>query len=101
MTSRAGLTSIAQLMQALDLENTVNQTLPKSISNRDFPHANYFNTLILMMHEGSFKLDHVKQITDDKALRTLLELKNVPKPSSLGDGFAVWKNAISKILATD
>lgn len=71
-------------MQALDLKNTVNQVLPKPKSNRAFPPADYFNTLILMMHEGDFQLDHVSRLADDTALRTLLELENIPKPSSLG-----------------
>jgi len=84
LTSRAGLTSIAHVMQALDLEKTINQVLPKPKSNRAIAHADYFSTLILMMHEGSFQLDHVANIAEDKALCTLLGLENIPKPSSLG-----------------
>jgi hypothetical protein len=71
-------------MQSIDLTDTINTTIPAPESNRAIAHANYFKTLILMMHEGSFHLDHVKNIADDKALCTLLELENIPRPSSLG-----------------
>lgn len=84
LTSRAGLTSIAHVMQAIELETTINQAFPQPKSNRAIPHADYFTTLILMMHEGSFKLDHVANIAEDKALCTLLGLENIPKPSTLG-----------------
>ena len=84
LTSRAGLTSIAHVMQAVKLEEVVNQTFPKPKSNRAIPHADYFTTLILMMHEGSFQLDHVANIAEDKALCTMLGLEKIPKPSTLG-----------------
>lgn len=84
LTSRAGLTTIAHVMQAIELETTINQIFPQPKSNRAIPHADYFSTLILMMHEGSFQLDHVANIAEDKALCTLLGLENIPKPSTLG-----------------
>lgn len=93
LTSRAGLTSITQLIQALKLENTIQNTFDTPKSNRAIPHADYFKTLILMMHEGSFRLDHVSHIADDKALKILLGLKNIPKPSSLGG----WLRRMGKI----
>jgi len=84
LTSRAGLTSVSYLMQALDFKNTVNQVMPTSKSNRAISHADYFSTFMLMMHEGSFRLDHVANIANDNALCQLLDLDNIPKPSSLG-----------------
>lgn len=93
LTSRAGLSSVAQLMESLDFNDIVNQAFPKPKSNRAFPQSDYFNTLIIMMHEGSFPLDHVAHIADDKALCTLLGLDNVPKPSSLG----AWLHRMGEI----
>ena len=93
LTSRAGLTTIAHVIQAIDLENTINQTFPKPKSNRAIPHADYFSALILMMHEGSFSLDHVSNIADDRALCTVLGLDKIPKPSTLG----AWLRRMGKI----
>ncbi len=39
---------------------------------------------MLMQHEGSFHLDDVRHINDDKALRTVLGLNKIPQASSLG-----------------
>lgn len=71
-------------MESIDLTETINNSIPAPESNRATPHANYIHTLILMLHEGSFRLDHVKHIADDKALCTLLDLETIPKPSSIG-----------------
>ena len=93
LTSRAGLTSIAHIIQAVGLEKAIYQAFPKPESNRAIPHADYFITLILMMHEGSFSLDHVSNIADDEALCTVLGLDKIPKPSTLGS----WLRRMGKI----
>lgn len=37
-----------------------------------------------MLHEGSFHLDDVRHLSDDDALRLVLDLKTIPQASSLG-----------------
>jgi hypothetical protein len=46
-----------------------------------------------MMHEGSFQLDHVANIAEDKTLCILLGLEDIPKPSTLGG----WLRRMGKI----
>ena len=84
LTSRAGLLAIAQLMESLQLAERVDAHFPQPKSNRGFKPSIFVQTFILMQHEGSFHLDDVRHLSDDQALRTVLDLKNIPHASSLG-----------------
>jgi hypothetical protein len=84
LTSRAGLLSIAQLMDTLRLSERIDSHFPLPLSNRGFKPSVFVQTFILMQHEGSFHLDDVRHLSDDSALRTVLDLKNVPQASTLG-----------------
>ena len=85
LTSRAGLTCIAQVMDQLNLGQLIDHHFPLPQSNRGFNPSVYIQTLILMQHEGSFHLDDVRHINDDDALREILELKKIPQASTLGE----------------
>lgn len=84
LTSRAGLLSSAQVMESINLSERIDKYFPAPKSNRGFKPSTFIETLILMQHEGSFHLDDVRHIQDDKALRTVLGLKNIPQATSLG-----------------
>lgn len=84
LTSRAGLLAIAQLMQSLQLSERVDQLLPQPNSNRAFKTSAYVQTFLLMLHEGSHHLDDVRHLSNDEALRTVLDLHTIPQASSLG-----------------
>lgn len=84
LTSRAGLLAIAQLMESLQLSERIDQLFPQPKSNRGFKPSVFVQTFILMMHEGSFRLDDVRHLSDDQALRSVLDLKTIPQASSLG-----------------
>lgn len=85
LTSRAGLLSIAQLMRSMKLSERIDKTFPLPKSNRGFNPSVFFQTLILMQHEGSFHLDGVRNIREDKALLKVLGIKSVPQASSIGN----------------
>ena len=57
LTSRAGLLSIAHLMDSLSLTERIDQHFPQPKSNRGYRPSEFIKTLILMQHEGSFHLD--------------------------------------------
>lgn len=57
--------------------------LPKS--NRGFNPSVFVNSLVLMQHEGGIRLDDLKHIQKDHALKKLLGLKNIPNPDSVGN----------------
>ena len=82
LTSRAGLLTIAQLMSDLKLQDRIDQhfTLPKS--NRGFNPSAFIQTFILMQHEGSVRLDDVRHLNEDEALKTILGLTVIPKQCS-------------------
>lgn len=85
LTSRAGLLPIAQLMESLNLSERIDQHFPLPNSNRGFRPCEFIKTFILMQHEGSFHLDDVRHLQDDEALRTVLDLNNIPQATTLGD----------------
>lgn len=84
LTSRAGLLAIAQVMETINLSERIDKYFPAPKSNRGFKPSLFIETLILMQHEGSFHLDDVRHLNDDKALRTVLGLTKLPQASSLG-----------------
>jgi len=84
LTSRAGLLTIAQIMESIHLSERIDKYFPSPKSNRGFKPSTFIETLMLMQHEGSFHLDDVRHINDDKALRTVLGLNKIPQASSLG-----------------
>ena len=84
LTSRAGLLAVAQLMDTLQLSERIDLHFPLPLSNRGFKPSEFVQTFILMQHEGSFHLDDVRHLSDDTALRTLLDLRNIPQASTLG-----------------
>lgn len=85
LTSRAGLLAIAQLMDSLSLTERIDRHFPSPHSNRGYKPSEFIKTLILMQHEGSFHLDDIRHIQDDEALRTVLDLNQLPRATTLGD----------------
>lgn len=85
LTSRAGLLSVALLMEQLELAKHLDKAFPKPKSNRGIAASSYFEALILMQHQGLFHLDDVKHLHEDQALSQVLGMKNMPKASALGN----------------
>jgi len=85
LTSRAGLLVIANIMSTIRLADTIDQHFPLPKSNRGFNPSIFLQTLILMHHEGSFHLDDVRHLSDDDALRTVLNLTDIPQACTLGN----------------
>jgi hypothetical protein len=85
LTSRAGLLTIAQLMDSLNLGERIDKHFPLPGSNRGYKPSAFIQTFILMQHEGCFHLDDVRHLHDDTALRSVLALDRIPKANALGD----------------
>ena len=96
LTSRAGLLSIAHLMDSLSLTERIDQHFPQPKSNRGYRPSEFIKTLILMQHEGSFHLDDIRHLQDDEALRRVLALKKLPQATTLGD----WLRRVGAQLQT-
>lgn len=106
LTSRAGLLSIAELMNSLGLADRIDACFHKPGSNRGFQPSVFIETMILMQHEGGFHLDDVRHIQEDKALQTLLGLEQIPQAASLGNWLrrmgkhCQWKTALKQVNQT-
>lgn len=110
LTSRAGLLSIAQLMQTLQLSEHIDQQFPPPGSNRGFSPSTFIESLILMQHEGSFRLDEVRNLHEEQALLSLLGMKQIPTARALGEwlrrmgnnasAFKAWNRVNQRILQT-
>lgn len=85
LTSRAGLVCVATLMQSIDFVQAVNHHFSQPQSNRGFKPSVFVTSMMLMLHEGGKCLDDLQYIRQDKALRLLLGLNQVPESDSLGD----------------
>ena len=59
LTSRAGLLTVALLMEQLELSKHLDEAFPEPKSNRGIVASSYLETLILMQHQGFFHLDDV------------------------------------------
>ena len=66
------------------MSERINKYFPLPKSNRGFKPSSFIQTLILMQHEGGFHLDDVRHIHEDEALKMVLNLKQLPKASSIG-----------------
>jgi hypothetical protein len=84
LTSRAGLLTIGQLMESMQLAERVDKHFPKPKSNRGFMPSTYIQTLVLMQHQGHFHLDEVRHPSEDTALTDVLGLTTIPHASTLG-----------------
>ena len=85
LTSRGGLLAIATLMKELNLSSLIDKHFVQPKSNRGFSPSVFLNSLILMQHEGGIRLDDLKYLKKDTALRKLLGMKCIPQPDSVGD----------------
>jgi hypothetical protein len=85
LTSRVGLLLIAQLMKSINLTETSDQYFPQPKSNRSFKPSLFLQTFILIHHEGSLHLDGGLHLSEDDALRTVLNLDDIPQASTLGN----------------
>jgi hypothetical protein len=85
LTSRAGLVSVAQLMQTIGFEQIVDQHFPLPKSNRGFKPSTFVQSFMLMFLEGGQCLEDLQYIRQDQALRLLLGINKVPESDSAGD----------------
>jgi len=87
LTARAGVAILGEYLKGMNLEKLCNTNLPKAKRNNGYSAFEFIFPLILMLHSGGRFLDDIREIMVDKALATLLKIKNIPTA-----------NAVSKYL---
>lgn len=85
LTSRGGLTILAQVMSQLNLSNLINRHFPRPGSNRGYRASDYVNTFIMMLNEGGQCLDDVRHLKGESDLLSILGLGTIPSADAMGD----------------
>ena len=85
LTSRGGLTLIAEVMSQLRLTELVDQHFPIPGSNRGFSASDYVNTFVMLVNEGGRCLEDVRHLKRESALLSVLGLSTIPSADAMGD----------------
>lgn len=85
LTSRAGLSCVAQVIQGINLSDVVDHHFPVPGSNRGYRASTYVHTFMLMLHEGGRCLEDVRHLRSESSLLSVLGFKSLPSSDALGD----------------
>lgn len=85
ITSRAGLGLFGEFMHSQRLSTLLNSKITGFKSNHSYSPSDYVAPLLLMLHGGGRYLEDVREISLDRALLDLLQIKQVPSTSAIGD----------------
>jgi hypothetical protein len=78
LTPRTGVAIFGEYLKGMNLEKLCNTNLPKAKRNNGYSAFEFIYPFILMLHSGGRFLDDIKEIRADKALTTLLKIRNIP-----------------------
>ena len=78
LTPRIGIAILGEYLKGMNLEQLCNENLPKARRDNGYLAFEFIYPLILMLHSGGRFLDDIREIKIDKALTTLLKIKNIP-----------------------
>ena len=78
LTPRTGVAILGEYLKGMNLEILCNESLPKAKRNNGYSAFEFIYPYILMLHSGGRVLDDIRKIKIDKALKTLLKIKNIP-----------------------
>jgi hypothetical protein len=88
ITPRGGLALFSELLRAFKIEDKVGRYFPRPGSNRGDEAWSYIEPLLLMMEGGARHVEDLREIRDDRVLRTLVGLEKMPSSSTFGDWLA-------------
>jgi hypothetical protein len=106
ITSRSGLAVYSEFMRGYGLKEIIEEEMPAPGSNRGHDAWRYIEPLMVMMFGGGRKIEHLREIIQDKGLRRLTGLEVIPSISTVGDwlrrmgkgrGLCSFKKAIDKV----
>lgn len=85
LMARGGLMLPYEMAKALRLPEVIDQELPPSGSGRGYKPSQFVMPLVLMLHGGGKRLDDLRELKGEVSLRELLEMKELPASSTVGD----------------
>jgi len=85
ITSRSGLSVYAEFLRGLGIKDLIDKYIPSPGSNRGYMAWQYIEPIMMMLYGGGRHIDDLREIVNDRALRRLVGLKDIPSPSTVGD----------------
>lgn len=87
ITPRAGLAVYTEFLRGFGVKELIDKHMPLPGSNRGYRAWNYIEPLMMMQYGGGRHIEDLREIAEDKALRKLIGLKELPSASAAGDWF--------------
>jgi len=85
LVARGGLVVPYELAKAMKLPEVIDRELPGPGSGHGYRPSKFVMPLVLMLHGGGKKLEDLREIKGEVSLRKLLEMKEMPASSTVGD----------------
>jgi hypothetical protein len=85
ITPRSGLSVYAEFLRGFGIKELIDRHMPLPGSNRGYRAWQYIEPIMMMLYGGGRHIDDLREIVNDKALRRLIGLKDIPSPSTVGD----------------
>jgi hypothetical protein len=85
ITPLAGLALFGEFLEALGLEEKVEQAFPSPGSARGYRAWEHVRPLLLMLHGGGRTLEDLGKVAQDEGLRRVLGIGRVPSTDAAGD----------------
>lgn len=85
ITPRSGLSVYAEFLRGFGVKELIDNHMPLPGSNRGYRAYQYIEPIMMMLYGGGRHIDDLREIVNDKALRRLIGLKDIPSTSTVGD----------------
>lgn len=85
LTARAGLIPYYEFIKVIGVEEAVLRHMPQPGSGNGYPAMAYIQMLSLMQYGGGQTIEDTREIRDDVVLREVMNLKELPSTSAIGD----------------
>ena len=85
LIARGGLVLPYEMARAMKLPEVIDRELPGPGSGHGYRPSKFVIPLLLMLHGGGKKLEDLREIKSEASLRKLLEMKEMPGSSTVGD----------------
>ncbi len=85
LSSRAGMVTLSEVIQRLQLPKIAKQHLPAPGSNRGYGADEMFVTMMFLLHNDGKCLDDIRELHNEKHLIEIFGLKKIPSVRTLGN----------------
>jgi len=94
-------------LRGFGVKELIDKHMPLPGSNRGYRAWDYIEPIMLMLYGGGRHIEDLREIVEDRALRKLIGLNNIPSVSTVGDwlrrmgnseGLDLFKQVIDKAV---